>query len=430
MARHFYLYPRKTGIYYVEFIDISGTKIWKSTRCKNRDEAAAVVGRWLIEGVPVIKGKTKKPLQAAADFKSAMKFIYDGDIDENQALEIAYALKTRDLLAVGISPSARGKQGFINFLFNFWDYDNSLYLRDKRAHGKDITRRTCIEAKRSIKRNWQPYFGNKSLIEITRNDIRNFGLELRTHLAGKTVNNVIHFGTTALKWAHREKMIPEDITAGIGGFSGGGKKRDILTGAEIEKLKNIKYWDNQKAYVAFMLAITSALRSGEIRALKREDIGENILYVRNGYNSIDGIKAPKNGEERTVYLLPEVRELLINLLHENPCMNEPDKHLIFFGNVDPQRPCGGGFFVKWLKRAIGKAGIDITGRKIDFHSCRHYVITKWADKTGDLRQAARIAGHKDLKQTARYSDHIEEAEIAEMGKRAANILQFRQEGTA
>jgi hypothetical protein len=46
-------------------------------------------------------------------------------------------------------------------------------------------------------------------------------------LAGKTVNNIMHIAATALKWAYLEKIIPEDITSGLGGFAGGGKRRGL-----------------------------------------------------------------------------------------------------------------------------------------------------------------------------------------------------------
>jgi integrase len=426
MARSFYLYQRKNGIFYAEFLSGNGDRIlYRSTKSRDKVEAAAIVGRWLTDGVSVKKSRTKKTLKAAVDYKSVMDFINNGDIDDMQAYEIAKALKVRGLLTIGISPGNKGKQLFTDFLYNFWDYDKSLYFRDKRAHGKSITRRTCHEAKQSVKRNYEPYFKDRLLSDVTRNNIRDFGLSLRDRLSAKTVNNVIHVCSIALRWAYREKIIPENITEGIGGFTGKTKKRDILTDVEIERLKMPEFWENRKAYIAFYVAITSALRSGEIRALKHEDIGDSVLYVRNGYNDIDGLKAPKNEEERKVYLLPEVKALLNELVKENS-LSGADIKFIFFSETDYKKPCSSSFLLDHLRKAIKNAGIEINGRKIDFHSCRHYVITKWADNTGDLRQAAKVAGHKDLKQTAHYSDHIEEAEIVEMGKKAANILQFKK----
>jgi integrase len=431
MPRSFYLFRRPNGFYYAQITDPSGAvTLWRSTRSKNRDEAAAVVGGWLAGGLPVCGGRTKKRVTAAADYKSVLKFLKEGDIDETQALEIASALKARNLLSFGVSAAKGGGRNLTEFLLEFWDYDNSLYLKDRRAHGKSISRRSCREAVQSVNKYWEPHFHGKTLSDITRAELRDFGLSLRSELASKTVNNVLHWGASALRWAYREKMIPENITEGIGGFTGGEKKRDILTAAEVEKLKDIKHWENKKAYAAFRIAITSALRSGEILALRKEDIGENVIHVRHSYNRVEGLKSPKNGEARTAYLLPDVRKLIMELLKETPDDLAGDKQFVFYSDIDPEKPCADMHLLRHLKKAIKNAGIDITGRRIDFHSCRHYVLTKWADKTGDLRQAAKVGGHKNLKTTAGYADHVDEDEIAAMGKTAENILEFKKEAIA
>jgi integrase len=424
MARDYYIFKKKNGFYYVEFW-INNSRIVKSTKTKNRDEAAVIVGRWLTEGIPVYKTKTKKPPEELLDYNAVMRYIEKSDIDAEQAMAIAQALKKRGLLSIGFTAAKHGGQDFIMFLYNFWDYDNSLYLRDKRAHGKSVTRRTCTDVKRIIKRNYEPYFEGKTLADITRNDLRSFGLDLRERLAGKTVNNITHVAITALKWAYLEKLIAEDVTVKIGGFVGGGKKRDTFTIAEIERLKDIQFWENKKAYTAFRLAGTSALRNGECLALRRIDIGENVLHIRHGYNLEDGLKTPKNGQERAAYIFPEVRGLLMDLLAENPHKTAPEQ-FVFFSDVNPDVPVHTGLFSKQIKKAIANAGIELAGRKLDFHSLRHYVATQWADKTGNLRQVAKVTGHKNIAQAERYADHENENEIIKLGKKAANILQFKQ----
>jgi integrase len=428
-ARNFYLYPKPSGIYYAQLIlPCGGKMIWRSTRTKNRDEAAMVVAKWLIEGVPVAKGGAKKPLNEAADWRAVMKYLENGGIAEAQALEIAGVLKKRGLVNFGIVAGRQGAQNFIGFLCDFWDYEKSLYLRDKRAHGKSVTRRTCIKSQEMIKNKWEPHFRGKTLADVTRSDLRDFGLDIKEHLAGKTVNNILHVGIAALKWAHRERMISEDVTAGLGGFAGGEKERDIFTPAEIRLLEDVRFWGDNMAYAAFRLASTSALRSGEVMALRREDIGDRILHVRHSYGRWDGLKSPKNGKEGIVYLLPEVRALLIKLLTESPHEKSP-KQFVFYSLRHPDKPCYENLFVRYLYKAMKAAGISPDGRnKLDFHSLRHYVATQWADKTGDLRQVAKVTRHKDLKMAGRYSDHTEEEAVAAMGEKAAQIFEFRKRG--
>jgi integrase len=273
-----------------------------------------------------------------------------------------------------------------------------------------------------IRREWEPVFKGKTLAEITRQDLRSFGIALRKRLAGKTVNNVVLPGRVALRWAFNEKMIPEDVTVGLGGYSGDEKKRGILTDGEMEKLRDIKYWENKKAYGAFMLSSTSAMRMGECLALRREDIGEKVVHIRHNWNIYDGLKKPKNGEERRGVLLPDVKTLLVELLAENPTA-EGGGQFCFFSDVTPETPCSDYVLTLYFKKAVKSAGIDTANRNISFHSLRHAAITAWANKT-DIRKAQKAAGHKTLAQTEAYADHVMEKEIADMSEQAANILNF------
>ena len=196
-----------------------------------------------------------------------------------------------------------------------------------------------------------------------------------------------------------------------------------MTDDEMEKFRNAGYWENKKAYGAFMLSSTSAMRMGECLALRREDIGDKVIYIRHNWNIHDGLKKPKNGEERRGVLLPEVKNLLFEILTENPSVNSPGQ-FIFFSDITPDKPCSDYILSLYFKKAIKSAGIDMAGRKISFHSLRHHSITAWVNKTQDIRKAQKAAGHKTLAQTESYADHVHEKEIADMSEEAANILNF------
>jgi integrase len=112
-------------------------------------------------------------------------------------------------------------------------------------------------------------------------------------------------------------LIPGDPSSGLTRFSGESTLRDILTKKETELLFRVK-WQDRRAYIGCLLAATSGLRSGEIRAIRQGDIGELILDVSHSWSDFEGLKTPKNGEPRRVPLLPEIRGLLLELLAENP----------------------------------------------------------------------------------------------------------------
>ncbi|GHU61170.1 hypothetical protein FACS189445_2890 [Spirochaetia bacterium] len=292
--RRFYLYERR-GIFYAALInqETGQALTAKSTEKRDRDSALLVIAEWLKNGVP--QGKTRQPrtIEHIADFKAILKAVRSADLSPDEALSIAEALKGRGLLDIGISKAGPGRRELVPFLLDFWDFDKSPYIRDKLAHGHRITRRYCHEAALIITRHWQPHFIDRALNSITRQDVRTFSLVLHdTGLAAKTVNNILLMGTTALKWAFTEGVIPADVTTGLTRFSGGETRRDILTEAETEALFSVK-WNDSRAYAGALLAATAGLRSGEVRAIRRSDIGEMILNVDHSWSDFDHLKSPK-----------------------------------------------------------------------------------------------------------------------------------------
>ena len=354
--RRYYLHARN-GVFYAALIDQeTGLPLTaKSTGTKNRDEALLTIADWLKNGIP--KGKQKKPrtLSQLSDLKSILKACRTVDLTAEDALGIAEALKSRGLLELGFSKAYSGQKTLTSFLKEFWNYENSPYIRDKLAHGHRITHRYCHDAMQIIAKHWVPYFGNKPLHAVSRQDLRDFSLVLKEEkgLAAKSINNTLLQGTTALKWAYTESLIPADPSAGLTRFSGEGTRRDILTMAETEILFRVK-WQDKRAYAACLLACTSGLRSGEIRAIRRRNIGEHVLDVSCSWSNYDGLKSPKNGEARRVLLLPEVRGLLLELLEESPHAenqapaNDP---FVFYGEK-ADRPCSDELFRKGLILAI------------------------------------------------------------------------------
>jgi integrase len=419
----FNLYKRQNGVFYAEIYH-GGEIVYRSTRVRNRNQAAMIAAKWIAEGIPDAQGKEKQ-LSAITDYKAALRFMQTGDVSQAQALELVRALQRRGLVRVGISQAEQGGKSLIEFLLEYWDYDNSKALKTKRAHGKQVLKDTCYNARNVILNKWKPYFGDVKLGDVTRNDLENFGLHLKDRgLAGKTINCALFYGKIAIKWAFDEKLISENITAGIMGFKGGEVKRSIPTDQEMALLADYRYWRSRRGYAAFMLASTSALRNSEIRALRREDLAENILHIKHGHNNRDGLKTTKNGEKRIVYILPEIRNMLLELLADNP-YKDADKPFIFYNDLHPEKPCGIRLFPDSLKTAMKNASIALAGRKIDFHSLRHYSVKKTADAK-DLRAAAKVAGHKTLAVTGRYADHIDENEMLEMGREAEDIFKFRK----
>jgi integrase len=296
-------------------------------------------------------------------------------------------------------------------------------------------------------------------------------------------------------------FIPIDPTEGLITFTGDKINRDVLTEEETETLFRVP-WTDRRAYIAALLSLTTGIRSGEIRALRRDSIGEVVLDVSWSFSDIEGLKCPKNGDPRRVPLLPEIRATMFSLLESSP-HKEQENPFIFYSE-NPDRPCSAELFRRDLKRAIkeslnnpldwskeppqGKGtlwvikgekniagdlqgewsdpvpasgkekrhrtklrqhyyeyryqrvearaekprGIEIGGRKIDFHSFRHIFASRMADRMA-ADKVAKVTGHRSRVAAKIYQDHVTVRILSEAGAEAAKefgkIIEFTKKGT-
>lgn len=128
-----------------------------------------------------------------------------------------------------------------------------------------------------------------------------------------------------------------------------------------------------KIAVAFLLAIETAMRQGEIWGLTWENVHLERQYVH--------LPDTKNGTSRDVPLSKKAVDLLKILC--------PGNGRVF----DISQASAGVIF----RRTLQMAGID----GMTFHDSRHTGITKLAKKV-DMLTLARISGHKDPRQLLTY----------------------------
>jgi integrase len=355
-----------------------------------------------------------------------LKAVRKVDLGGDDAMRIVGSLKDRGLIDVSITKTGKESVLFTGFLAEFWDYAASPYVREKLAHGHSMGKRHCYESMNRVRNHFFPAFQDRPLNTITRQDLKEFSLALKDKgLSPSSINRVLVCGITALSWAFREGLIPHNPAAGFARFSEKAKKRGVLTPQEAEAVFNAP-WKDKRAYFGNLLSITTGLRSGEVLAVRKSDVGDSVLTVRHSWSFIDGLKSPKNGDERKVPLLPEVRRGLLELLGENP--HAVDDPFVFYGLLE-DRPMDNKVLIKGLKEACSLSGIDPVSRRIVFHSHRHYYAARMTDKmTAD--QISRITGHKSRAVYDEYADHIINENIEEAGNVAAkvfsNIVQFRK----
>ena len=435
--RRYYLHQRK-GIFYAELVTPEGRKLTaRSTGKATEDEALLVISKWLSDGIPSRKGKQARPIESVSGLAGILKAIKKTDLDGNDAMKIIDTLKGKGLVDVSVVKAGDGARVFTEFLEEFWDYHSSPYVKAKKADGESIGKRHCYEMLSRVHSFYFDYFKERPLNSITKRDMTDFKLFLSEprkkpenykgkfaeKLSAAYRNKILIAGLTALKWAYTEGLIAINPSEGFKRAKGTPEKRGVLTPAEAAAIFKTE-WKDTRAYTGNLVSITTGIRAGEVLALRKSDIGEKVLYIRHSWSTMDFLKTPKNGEERKVPLLPEVREKLMALLGENP--HKVDDPFVFYGLLE-NKPMDQKILLDGLKEACKTTGIDAEARGIVFHSHRHYYASRMVDRmTAD--QVCRITGHKSRAVFEEYSEHLTEENLEVMAAAAAEsfgkILEF------
>jgi len=428
--RRYYLHERK-GIFYAVLVTPEGRRLSaRSTGKTTEDEALLVVSKWLSEGIPK-KGKIK-PVENVLGLSDILKTINKIDLDENDALKIVESLKKKDLIDFTITKKGNGAKLFLDFLEEFWDYKSSPYVKEKKAHGKPITRRHAYEMLSKVHSFYPDFFDGRTLESITWKDIKAFSLHISEkrekpenykgnfsyELSASYKNKILLAGKIALKWAFQNELITTDPTSRKVNFKVKPEKKRVLTPQEAEILFNKIQWNDKRSYIGNLLSITTGMRSGEVLAIRKSDIDpvKPVLYCNHSFSLMDGLKTPKNGETRKIPLLPEVKKLLLELLEENPHKENPDP-FIFYGLLD-DKPMDQKFLLNGLKAACRAANIEV----VLFHSHRHFYAARLLDvMTAD--KIMRISGHKTRAVFDGYADHLTDKNIEDMRDAAAQVFQ-------
>jgi integrase len=363
----------------------------------------------------------RRKVEAAFDLDGILRGIRKAKLDSGAAMAIVKALKERGLIDIGAVPAGKGSVSFTDFLTQFFDYEKSPYIRDRLAHGHSIGRSYCRESLKVIRLFWEPAFKGRTLASITRNDLKSFSLSLPSDKSASYKNSILNAGLIPLGWAYEEGMIPADVAKDFERYSGRAGKRGVLAVDEVGALF-AKPWADTAALAANLLSATTGMRQGEVLAIRGADIGEGVLNVAHSWSAADGLKTPKNGEDRKVPLLLEVREALLAQLATNPHTDIPEAERFVFWRTAPDRPrVEGSFMLDALHGELENTGIDWRARNIVFHNWRHFYAARMADiEVAD--KVSRITGHKSRAVFDVYADHVTEAAIRAMGKAAAAVF--------
>lgn len=434
----FYLAKNSSGYYKVCFVNTETGKVTntKSTHSKNKFEANMIASSWVTKGAPEKRTSPSRAfnLQQADSSSIDLNSVAQRLTREEASLLIdllnkrfnfvssADCLNTIPNNSVNLVPNVQSANAekvsdstkpifLIETLSNFWDFENSEYVKKRIARGYDIKQRNCKEKLGIVKRYWAKYFdADRTVQSLTSRELDDFLMYLRIekNLSADTVNKTMTAGNMAFEFLIKEGLITSNPLSSVERFKVNAKKRGIPTETEMKKLMELNWdWTDSVNKLAFKVAALFGLRAGEISGLQVCDIDANadLLYIRHSWNDTDKLKDTKNGDDRIIPIEHGVAlELLMNA-RRNP--DYSDTSFVFWSPKVAGQPMWPSSFEDDFYIAMQKIGISEEQRKernIVFHSLRHYCATQIAQRAS-LEIAMKILGHRTEEMTRLYSEH-------------------------
>lgn len=434
----FYLAKNSSGYYKVCFVNTETGKVTntKSTHTKNKFEANMIASMWVTKGAPEKRTSPSRAfnLQQADSSSIDLNSVAQRLTREEASLLIdllnkrfnfvssADCLNTIPNNSVNLVPNVQSANAekvsdstkpifLIETLSNFWDFENSEYVKKRIARGYDIKQRNCKEKLGIVKRYWAKYFdADRTVQSLTSRELDDFLMNLRIekNLSADTVNKTMTAGNMAFEFLIKEGLITSNPLTSVERFKVNAKKRGIPTETEMKKLMELNWdWTDSVNKLAFKVAALFGLRAGEISGLQVCDIDANadLLYIRHSWNDTDKLKDTKNGDDRIIPIEHGVAlELLMNA-RRNP--DYSDTSFVFWSPKVAGQPMWPSSFEDDFYIAMQKIGISEEQRKernIVFHSLRHYCATQIAQRAS-LEIAMKILGHRTEEMTRLYSEH-------------------------
>lgn len=201
-----------------------------------------------------------------------------------------------------------------------------------------------------------------------------------------TINRYMQAISAVFTWAQEQRLTPRGWVhpcRGIKRLKGEKERVRFLDDAERQRLFNqCRASRYPRLYALVLSAYTTGARLGELLALRWRDVdlAEGIAYLGK----------TKNGDRRTLVLLPNIIEVL------TPFQGDADRYV--FGSVRSKHQAPASIDSAF-RDAVTRAKI----KDFHFHDLRHCCASRLAQAGTPLNVIAEVLGHRKLDMSKRYA---------------------------
>jgi integrase len=309
------------------------------------------------------------------------------------------------------------------------DFAEDMFTKDAphlarwAAKGRVLKRQTISQYRRHLTGYLLPQFGHLRFTEITPTLVEDFLLAQR--LSNSCRNTILYTLQLVMREAKREGVI--DFIPEFEAFKRNSKRQDTLSGKELTALfpydeqELIRIWtrppdkrregDESLALMfgtLFCVTVSAGLRSGEIRALHREQVSipNSGLLIDRAIDERGVIgplkKATEDDPRNRAVIIPEItlRMLARWLDHAPECLDYPGLVFSYHG-----KPIANYYILDRFHYGLQNAGIDYESRRLTVHCLRYTYNTRM--RTILSEQVLRdFIGHRSAAMTDHYDNPI------------------------
>jgi integrase len=340
-----------------------------------------------------------------------------GQTTKTAARNFCNGLIRKSLLLPGI----KGMTTFGAYAAEFWDWEKSEYLKDRRKRRK-LTQGYADKNQAVVNYTLMPYYGKMRLDKITGDVIDKW---LDYMIAEKYENSTIngYFGTlmTMMKWAARKRYIVRDPFLDVQRLMNELKDKDLITHEEFKAMfvddwKTV--WDKDVLLcTANKLLALTGMRVSEVLGLKGEYVFDDHIYLGWQYDQKYGDRETKTKTKDNIPLTTELVKDLRKLMKVNG-----DGYI--FSLTGGDKPVTVRHIYNGLQRALRKIGLtkeQIKERGLNVHAWRHFCNTELLKGGVPVKKVQAVTRHKSERMTERYL-HFDPLEFTEVTKVQADLL--------
>lgn len=247
-----------------------------------------------------------------------------------------------------------------------------------------IQKNTLANYRQCLKLNTYERWGKKRINEFTTLEIRVFIQDELTHLSEAHRKNMLKYIRAVFRYAIEHELVQKDPTPKLK-FKKNEKIKKMLNEGEIRIFLREARERNNPWYPIWAVACYTGLRNGELHALKWEhvDLEKRLIFIRESWNKINGLKDTKSGDDRIVEIAPSLVPIIEELKRNS--QNEYVLPRLDYWDTGTQ--------AKPLREFLLEIGLP----EIRFHDLRASWATVMLSKGIEPIKIMMMGGWRDLK---------------------------------